>query len=119
MTRKDWTLIVAALLLTTLPAVMFARAGRIQAAQGTAGKSEKPNTQTLKIDVELVLVNATVTDPLNRYVSGLEAEHFQISEDRVEQKIEYFSAEDVPVSVGIILDVSGREVLDQIGRAHV
>jgi Ca-activated chloride channel family protein len=118
MTRKDWTLIVAAFLLITLPAVMLARAGRGQAAQGAGDKSEKQPPQTLKVDVELVLVNATVTDPLNRYVSGLEAEHFQISEDRVEQKIEYFSAEDVPVSVGVILDVSGS-MKDKISTARL
>ena len=63
--------------------------------------------QTLKIDVDLVLINATVTDPRNRYVTGLEGEHFQIFEDRVEQDIQYFSAEDVPLSLGIVFDVSG------------
>jgi Ca-activated chloride channel family protein len=63
--------------------------------------------QTLKIDVDLVLINATVTDPQNRYVTGLEGEHFQIFEDRLEQDIEYFSAEDVPLSLGIVFDVSG------------
>jgi Ca-activated chloride channel family protein len=57
--------------------------------------------------VDLVLVNATVTDPLNRYVSGLEQEHFQVWEDKIEQKIEYFSSEDVPMSLGMIFDVSG------------
>ncbi len=63
--------------------------------------------QTLKIDVDLVLINATVTDPRNRFVTGLEGEHFQIFEDRVEQDIQYFSAEDVPLSLGIVFDVSG------------
>ena len=61
----------------------------------------------IKVDVELVLINATVTDSQNRYVQGLKAEHFQIHEDKIEQKIEYFSTEDQPVSVGIILDASG------------
>ena len=63
--------------------------------------------QTLKIDVDLVLINATVTDPQNRYVTGLDGEHFEIFEDRVEQEIQYFSAEDVPLSLGIVFDVSG------------
>ena len=70
--------------------------------------ADKPEKQTsLKIDVDLVLVNATVTDQLNRYVSGLESNHFKIYEDKVEQKIDTFSAEDVPISVGIIFDISG------------
>lgn len=109
-------LIVAALLL--IPAVMFARAGRSQNRQEiSTDKPEKQPSQTLKIDVELTLVNATVTDSLNRYVSGLESEHFQIWEDKVEQKIEYFSAEDVPISIGVIFDVSGS-MKDKIATAR-
>jgi len=118
MTRKNWTFIVAVFLLILLPAVMFARAGRGQNPQGNpADKSEKQPTQTLKIDVDLVLVNATVTDSLNRYVSGLEANHFQVWEDKLEQKVEYFSAEDVPISIGVIFDVSGS-MKDKISTAR-
>jgi Ca-activated chloride channel family protein len=61
----------------------------------------------IKIDVDLVTVNTTVTDGENRPVTQLGPEHFQIWEDKVEQQIEYFSAEDVPISLGIIFDVSG------------
>ena len=118
MTRKNWTLIVAAFLLATLPAVMVARAGRRQTPQETsAGKPDKQPTQTLKIDVDLVLVNASVTDSLNRYVTSLETNHFQLWEDKVEQKIEYFSSEDVPISVGVIFDVSGS-MKDKIATAR-
>jgi len=100
MTRKNWKLILSAFLLVAIPAVTVARAARRQAP-------EKKPSQTLKVDVDLVLVNATVTDSLNRYVSGLETSHFQVWEDKVEQKVAYFNAEDVPVSVGVIFDVSG------------
>jgi Ca-activated chloride channel family protein len=72
----------------------------------------------LKVDVDLVLVNASVTDSLNRYVTSLEAQHFQIWEDKVEQKIEYFSSEDVPISIGIIFDVSGS-MKDKIKTAQL
>jgi len=101
MTRKSWKFILSVFLLVSIPAVMIARAERRQAA------ADKKVSQTLKVDVDLVLVNATVTDPLNRYVSGLESPHFQVWEDKVEQKVAYFNAEDVPVSVGVIFDVSG------------
>ena len=63
--------------------------------------------QNLKVDVDLVQVFATVTDEFNHYVVGLEPRNFELYEDKVAQKIESFSAEDVPLSVGIILDVSG------------
>src|SRR5438477_7692698 len=115
MTRKTRTLIAAAFIVLALPALMVARAGRAQKAQETS--TDKGQTQTLKVDVDLVLVNATVTDSLNRYVSGLESQHFQLWEDKVEQKVEYFNSEDVPVSVGVIFDVSGS-MKDKIGTAR-
>jgi Ca-activated chloride channel family protein len=66
----------------------------------------KPNL-TVKVDVDLVLATATVTTPDGRFVTGLEKEAFEIAEDKVDQEIVYFSSEDVPLSVGIIFDVSG------------
>jgi len=61
----------------------------------------------IRIDTTLVQVNVTVTDPLNRFVTGLEKEHFRLFEDKVEQTIAQFSAEDAPLSVGIVFDTSG------------
>src|SRR5581483_710932 len=61
----------------------------------------------IRIDTTLVAVNVTVTDPLNRFVTGLEKEHFRLFEDKVEQSIAQFSAEDAPLSVGIVFDTSG------------
>jgi Ca-activated chloride channel family protein len=115
MTRNRWILIVATLLSIALPAVMIARAVRSRSPQENA--AEKKTNQTLKVDVDLVLVNATVTDQLNRYVSGLETKHFQVWEDKIEQKVSYFNAEDVPISIGIIFDVSGS-MKDKIGTAR-
>lgn len=63
--------------------------------------------RTLQVDVDLVMVPVTVTDERNRPVTGLEREHFRIFEDRIEQEIVSFAAEDVALSVGIIFDVSG------------
>jgi Ca-activated chloride channel family protein len=48
-----------------------------------------------------------VTDPLSRFVTGLEKEDFRVFEDKVEQQITQFSSEDVPLSVGIVFDTSG------------
>jgi Ca-activated chloride channel family protein len=71
-----------------------------------AGVAIAQKTKNLTVDVELVQVYATVTNDLGQYVLALEKEHFQITEDRVAQKIEHFSTEDVPISVGFIFDVS-------------
>jgi len=62
--------------------------------------------QSLKIDVDLVMVNATVTDSENRLVTDLKPENFQVFEDKVEQSIRYFSTEVAPLSLGIVFDVS-------------
>ena len=44
---------------------------------------------------------------MNRFVTGLEKEHFRLFEDKVEQDITQFSSEDAPLSVGIVFDTSG------------
>jgi Ca-activated chloride channel homolog len=72
--------------------------------------------QSFHIDVELALVNVTVTDPYNRLVTGLEPGNFRIFENNVEQEIQYFSSEDVPVSIGVIFDLSGS-MANKVGKA--
>ncbi len=67
----------------------------------------KRSDRTIRVDVDLVLVNVTVTDPFNRLVTGLEQENFRVFEDNVEQEIVHFSSEDVPISIGVIFDMSG------------
>ena len=62
---------------------------------------------SIRVDTTLVLINVTVTDPLNRFVTGLDREHFRLFEDKVEQKISEFSSEDAPLSIGLVFDASG------------
>jgi Ca-activated chloride channel homolog len=61
----------------------------------------------LRVDVNLVQVPVTVTDPMNRLVTGLEKENFQLFDNNNGQPIRYFSSEDAPLSIGIIFDLSG------------
>jgi Ca-activated chloride channel family protein len=61
----------------------------------------------IRTDVDLALVNVTVTDPFNRLVTGLEQDNFRVFEDNIEQEIVTFSSEDVPISIGVIFDFSG------------
>lgn len=63
--------------------------------------------KVIRSDVDLALVNVTVTDPFNRLVTGLEQDNFRVYEDNVEQEIVTFSSEDVPISIGVIFDFSG------------
>lgn len=78
------------------------------ASQGVSSNSaqQQPPPQ-IKVEVDLVQVNVTVTDPYGRIVTGLEKSNFHVFEDGVEQDIRNFSEEDVPVSIGLVLDVSG------------
>jgi Ca-activated chloride channel homolog len=75
------------------------------------------HSQSLHIDVDLALVNVTVTDPHDRQVTDLEPDNFRIFENNVEQEIRYFSSEDVPISIGIIFDLSGSMV-HKIGKSQ-
>lgn len=73
-----------------------------------AGQDRKQqSTPLFKVDVETVFVKVAVSDPLNRYVTGLEKEHFRIFEDNIEQEIIHFDQQSAPISVGIIFDISG------------
>ena len=62
---------------------------------------------TLRVSVDVVLVNVSVTDSRNETVTGLAQEDFELFEDKVQQEIRYFSNEDAPVSLGVIFDASG------------
>lgn len=61
----------------------------------------------ISVCTEIVALSATVRDGKGRLVSNLAQEDFQVYEDGIPQHIEYFSREDVPVTVGLILDNSG------------
>ena len=73
------------------------------------GSVEAPRSTVPRIHVEanLVLVPITVTDPMNRLVTGLEAANFQVFDNSVYQTIKTFSTEDAPVTIGIVFDLSG------------
>jgi Ca-activated chloride channel family protein len=81
----------------------------------TPGQVTKPG-QSVHIDVDLALVNVTVTDPYNRLVTGLEPDNFRVFENNVEQEIQYFSSEDAPISIGVIFDFSGS-MANKVGKA--
>ncbi len=67
----------------------------------------KTHTKPYKVDVDMVLVPVTITDPMNRLVTGLDRENFNLFEGKDRQEIKTFSSEDAPVSLGVIFDMSG------------
>ncbi|MGH9497318.1 MAG: VWA domain-containing protein [Candidatus Sulfotelmatobacter sp.] len=71
----------------------------------------------IRTETELTLVGTTVTDPLGRIVTGLEQKDFRVFENGVEQEIVSFMSEDVPVSIGVIFDMSGS-MSDKIDKSR-
>jgi Ca-activated chloride channel family protein len=61
----------------------------------------------IKKDVDLVLVPVTVTDSMERLVTGLSQDNFEVFDNKKPQQIKHFSSEDSPVSLGLIVDTSG------------
>jgi Ca-activated chloride channel homolog len=79
----------------------------IEGADNAAKLATSRRDARIRVDVNLVLVPATVTDPMNRLVTGLERENFEIYDNNIGQVIKSFSTEDAPVTIGIIFDLSG------------
>jgi VWFA-related protein len=73
----------------------------------TSPQNHTSDSYTLKVDTNLVILSATVLDRHNALVSGLVQDDFQIYEDRMLQQIKDFSHEDLPVTVGLVIDNSG------------
>ena len=73
----------------------------------TAKDPAAERKSNIRVDSTLVLINVTVTDPLNRFVTGLDKEHFRLFEDKVEQRVSHFASEDAPLSIGLVFDCSG------------
>jgi Ca-activated chloride channel family protein len=79
----------------------------IEGASNAAALGTSRRDARIRVDVNLVLIPATVTDPMNRLVTGLERENFEVFDNNVGQVIKSFSTQDAPVTIGIIFDLSG------------
>jgi Ca-activated chloride channel family protein len=71
----------------------------------------------MRVYVDLVLVPVTILDTMNRIVKGLSRENFQVFDGKRSEQIRYFSSEDAPASIGIVLDTSGS-MKSKIDRAR-
>ena len=81
-------------------------------------ESKTSHVAEIRKNVNLVLVNVTVTDPYGRLVTGLDQENFRVFEDGKEQEIMRFAEDDVPISIGMIFDVSGS-MTDKIAKSRM
>ncbi len=87
-----------------------------KAAADVNPKSSTIHTNPIQVNVDMVMVNVTVTDPFDRIVTGLDRNNFQVYDDKVPQKILSFTSEDAPIAVGLLFDSSGS-MSDKIAKA--
>jgi len=82
-------------------------------------KQQPPPGATIKRDVDLVVLHTTVEDAKGQFVSDLKQDNFKVYEDKVEQRISVFEREDIPVTMGLVIDNSGsmREKRAQVNAA--
>jgi len=71
--------------------------------------------------VNLVVLHTTVLDDRQRFADGLKQENFRVFEDKVEQKLSVFKREDLPVSMGLVIDNSGsmRDKRPKVNEAAI
>src|SRR5437879_9634069 len=76
---------------------------------------------SIKVDVNLVVLHTTVIDDRQRFADGLKSENFRVFEDKTEQKLSVFKREDVPVSMGLVIDNSGsmRDKRPRVNEAAI
>ena len=117
-----WLVACSVPLALTILLALPATAQEVPAGPATPPPTEQDRVpyhknQLIHAETDLTLVGATVTDPMGRLVTGLEQENFRIFEDGVEQEILRFSSQDVPVSIGVIFDMSGS-MADKIDKSR-
>ncbi|PYV12893.1 MAG: VWA domain-containing protein, partial [Acidobacteria bacterium] len=102
-----------ALIRRSLPLAVVLLTGIRAAAQQTPPASPPPATEpahkeyTIGVDVNMVVLHATVLDKNQRMVDDLKQINFKVYEDGIPQNISVFSHADIPVTMGIVIDDSG------------
>ncbi len=77
-----------------------------QTQQSADENAEVDDTDVIKVETEVVSIPVKVLDRSGRFIGGLTKENFKVFEDSVEQEIEYFSNEQQPFTVALVLDMS-------------
>lgn len=82
---------------------IFAAALLAAAAVSPTGRAQEE--ERLTVSADLVSVNVSVTDSRGRHVTGLAAAQFEIFDDGVRRRVAHFSADDAPLSLGVVYDM--------------
>ena len=98
--------ILCALAVVLLSTPLLAQ-GPGQAKAGTPNPQKKSDQYKINVNVNLVVLHATVVDKKGRRIENLTEKDFHVLEDGVQQKLAFFSHADIPVTMGIDIDDSG------------
>ncbi len=116
----------AAVLVVAFLMLIWRPAGAAQAPSKTLSQHSTPaasrpsaSVPTFKVAVNLVLVEATVRDRHGGIVDGLKRDDFEVFEDGVEQRIRYFSRDELPLAFALVIDrsTSIAAVLEELREA--
>lgn len=66
-----------------------------------------PNSGQIRANVDLVVLPVTVIDKEGKFVETLKENNFQVFEDGQQQTLSVFKREDIPVTIGLVIDNSG------------
>ena len=110
---------MCALALSGLPAL--SQIPSVPSSEPLPPGQSSPTDPKIRVDVSLVVLHTTVLDDRGRFVDGLKAENFRVLEDKVEQKLSVFKREDIPVSMGLVIDNSGsmRDKRSRVNAAAI
>ncbi len=91
------------------------------AAAGSLAAQKSDDTPTFRTDTRLVVLHVTVVDKNGRLITTLPESAFRVFENGVPQQVKLFKREDVPVSMGLIIDNSGsmRDKRQKVAAAAV
>jgi VWFA-related protein len=84
----------------------LALAGLLAVALTLSAQVRPKSHDTIRVDVDLVVLHATVVDSKGRLVTDLKPENFRVYENEVVQKLDRVRNEDVPITAGLVLDNS-------------
>jgi Ca-activated chloride channel family protein len=102
--RRAWQTACVALLLSALA---FLPSQVLQHMPSVSTLAQQQDDDVVRVNTDLVVLNATVLGKDGKFLSGLRRGDFQILEDGKEQKLATFSAADTPFAAAIVIDTSG------------
>jgi VWFA-related protein len=105
---KPFSFRIAAVAIVLLAIVAgSARPAKSQSTNRAPNQNPQGEVPRIKVSVDLVLVDVSVTDDKDQLVGDLTKKDFHVYEDKIEQPLQVFRHEDVPVTAGLVLDASG------------